>query len=79
MEETSPYGRISRLEDGTYIQSVYGGYASTRPRYAQAGPAIKEFAYIIRSKDEGVTWGDPSLIAANANETAIMDRSGGKY
>lgn len=77
MEETSPYGRISCLDDGTYIQCVYGGYSSAVPNMPKQDKAVTEFAYLIRSKDEGATWGDPSLIASNANETALLDLKGG--
>jgi hypothetical protein len=55
----SPYGRIIE-HDGTLLMSAYG-----RRRDAHTIDAI-----IVRSRD-GVTWGDESLVLANATETSL--------
>lgn len=68
---TSPYGRIVRLADGTYVQSVYGKASAAVP--GALGPGSDAgCAYIVRSRDEGCTWGEPSLIATDHNETAVL-------
>jgi Neuraminidase (sialidase) len=64
----SPYGKISRLADGTVIMAVYFGFSDDRGHES----------YIFRSKDGGRTWGDPSLLGKHYNETAVVDLGGGR-
>ncbi|MFH1738702.1 MAG: sialidase family protein [bacterium] len=73
LESTSPYGRIIRLKDGTYLQNVYGAYAPKVPNIPPPEEGIRDYSYVIRSTDEGQTWGDPSFIASNHNETALLE------
>src|SRR5581483_4593211 len=56
----SPYGKIIQLADGTVLMAVYCSV-----------PGAGHGAYIFRSKDNGVTWEDPTRIASEANETAL--------
>jgi hypothetical protein len=56
----SPYGKIVQLPDGTALLAVYYGSK------AHAG------ALVYRSKDDGQTWGDPSVIAKDYNETSLV-------
>ena len=35
-------------------------------------------SYLLRSRDDGVTWGDPPVIAARANETGLIALPGGE-
>ena len=56
----SPYGKIVQLPDGTALLNVYYG---SKPHLA---------ALVYRSKDDGQTWGDPSVIAENYNETSLV-------
>lgn len=72
LEKTSPYGRIIRLKDGTYLQNVYGAYAPKVPGIVPKEEGMRDFSYAIRSTDDGVTWGDPSFVAADRNETTFL-------
>jgi len=74
---TSPYGRIIRLSDGSYLQNVYGAYAADVPHMPASKQGGSDYAYLVRSRDEGATWGDPSLIAAGHNETALLESKDG--
>ena len=62
----SPYGKIVQLADGTALVAVYYG--------SKAHAA----SLVYRSKDDGQTWGDPSVIAANYNETALLPLPDGR-
>ncbi len=53
---SSPYGKIVEDEKGTVHMSIYG----------------EKGAYIFRSADDGMTWGDPTHIAEGYNETGII-------
>lgn len=74
---TSPYGRIIRLSDGTYLQNVYGARAPAVPGIPEATETVRDYAYVVRSTDEGETWSDPSLVAAGHNETALLELEDG--
>ncbi len=64
----SPFGKIVSLADGTLVAPVYNFHAWGG---AQSKERIDN-AYVVRSKDDGRTWGDVSLIASNKNETALI-------
>ena len=70
---TSPYGRIIRLADGSYLQNVYGRPSAAVPGTSLADGESWGCAYVVRSRDEGVTWGEPALIATEHNETALLE------
>jgi BNR repeat protein len=72
MESCSPYGRIIRLQDGTLLMNVYGAYTKKVPLMENQRSSYRSYAYLVRSKDNGETWDDPSLILPNHNETAIF-------
>ena len=57
----SPYGKIIHLSDDTVLMPVYFEFFDERSHQS----------YVFRSKDNGKTWGDPSLVAKQANETAL--------
>jgi hypothetical protein len=63
----SPFGKIVSLPDGTLLMNIYGW--SDRREYG---------SYLFRSKDDGLSWGDPSLIAEGYNETALLTFPDGK-
>lgn len=68
----SPFGKIVPLADGTLLMPIYG-----RPVAALLGNRAGEVtgdgdcSYLVRSLDDGATWGEPSLIGVNKNETAL--------
>lgn len=67
----SPYGKIIALDDGSmlmtlYTQDDFKGVPMPRP-----GP-LANYAYAMRSTDNGKTWGDISLMGAGFDETALL-------
>ncbi|MGH2560799.1 MAG: sialidase family protein [Thermomicrobiales bacterium] len=67
----SPFGKIVALADGTLLMAVY----KSTYRAADVGqpPAVRSMnSYLIRSRDDGETWEDPSLIAEGFNETSLV-------
>ena len=65
MEKHSAYGRIPTLDDGTMLLPIYGSAIEETDR-------TRDCAYILRSHDNGQTWGEPTLIAAGYNETGLI-------
>ncbi|HIE52121.1 MAG TPA: DUF1080 domain-containing protein [Armatimonadetes bacterium] len=63
----SPYGKIVSLPDDTLLMNVY--------EWEEAG---KYAAYLYRSRDQGRTWGEPTLIAEGYNETALLPLPDGR-
>jgi len=65
----SPYGRILALPDGMLLMPVYGKN-SGKLSCEKACPEVC-LSYVVRSRDDGMTWEDPSVIGANINEAAL--------
>lgn len=63
----SPFGKIIQLPDGTALMAVYLD--------TQSG---SDESRLYRSRDNGKSWGDPSLIAAHYNETALASLPDGR-
>ncbi len=61
---TVPYGRIITGTDGMLYMSAYGPLRND----VQSG---RNSTVLLRSKDDGKTWGDETVIAHGFNETAI--------
>jgi len=57
----SGYGKIVQLRDGTVLMAVY---------YLKGTP-YDHISYVYRSADGGKTWGDPTKIAGDFDETAL--------
>lgn len=70
MEKHSAYGRICTLTDGTMLMPIYGSDIEETDR-------TDDCAYILRSRDNGQTWGDPTLIAVGYNETGLISLPNG--
>jgi hypothetical protein len=67
----SPFGRIILAPDGTLLMAAYGA-----PHDARAPGQFD--AIVIRSRDGGATWGDESLVLANASELSLCFASPGE-
>ena len=65
----SPYGKIVVVPDGTLLMPVYEWSHPDDKRSASC---------LWRSRDNGRTWGDPSLIAENHNETTLLPMPDGR-
>ena len=76
---SNPYGKIVTLGDGTLALPLYGP-----PQPDLLGARFREVpadgycSYLLRSRDDGVTWGDPSVIAVRASETGLIALPGGE-
>ncbi|HEX2950975.1 MAG TPA: sialidase family protein [Armatimonadota bacterium] len=60
---TSPYGRMLHAPDGTLLLSVYGQLRESSPDHPIWG------CVLLRSTDDGHSWGDETLVATGFNET----------
>jgi len=65
MSKHCGYGHIITLPDGTALMPIYG------PRLG-AQEETPSHSYILRSRDGGQTWDEPSLIAEGYSETALL-------
>ena len=64
----SPYGKIATLADGTLLAPIYNSQAWADEKSGQKFDS----SYLVRSHDDGLTWGEVSLIAHHKNETALI-------
>ncbi len=71
-DTASPYGRIINLPDGTSLMPIYhwtrtDGQPTTGAVNLQFGRGCS----VLRSRDGGRTWGDPSLVSREHNEFSL--------
>jgi hypothetical protein len=72
-----PFGTVAVGMRGDLRASAY---LSTREEITETNNAGTPFAaYIIRSKDDGRTWGDAVRIGAGINETALLHLGDGEW
>ncbi len=71
----SPFGRIVKLDDGTLLMNVYGSKIGGQ---AFGTPTLPSYSFAIRSKDNGESWGEPSVIAKGLNEASFLSLGRGK-
>ena len=64
----SPFGRMVELPDGTILMNLYVG--------DRDGGEMT--SWVIRSRDGGRTWSDPSVVQQGGDETALIRLSSGK-
>ena len=64
----SPYGKIVSLDDGTLLVPIYNSLAWADEQSDQRF----DTSYLVRSQDDGRTWGSVSQIAPHMNETALI-------
>ena len=72
----SPHWRIITLPDGTAVMSAYGTYDPEYKGPLDIPEGTRVMAGVLRSSDQGETWGDPSVIMAKQDalpweETAL--------
>ena len=67
----SPYGRIIVLPDRAALMTVYGARTDEPESADRLVPGGRYYAGLIRSRDNGRTWGDFSFLGANLNETSL--------
>ena len=65
---SSPQWRIVSLADGTAMMSHYGLYNPHYQGPVKAPKGTRKLATVIRSTDNGETWGDPSIIVAEPGD-----------
>lgn len=73
----SPYGKIFPAADGTLLMPIYAHPVrelGADPAEMRPGDSC---SYLVRSRDDGKTWGDPSLITINSGEPGVMALPGG--
>ena len=67
----SPYGRIIAAPDGTLLMPIYG--VSREPI-----DGVRDITVLLRSRDDGETWGDETLVATGYNETSYAFLQNGR-
>jgi hypothetical protein len=67
----SPYGKMITMPDGEMLMNVYGA-----PHAGEGGSL--DVSYVLRSRDGGLTWGEPSVVAEGFNETGLARLPGGE-
>ena len=78
LETCSPYGRIVQAENGDLLMSVYGRYAASVSGATSVRSDARDYAYLVRSSDDGASWGEPVLLADDHNETALYSFGDGR-
>jgi len=73
LARVSFFGKVVSLGDGTLLAPIY----NSRSRADEQSEQMVDTAYLVRSQDDGRTWGDISQIAPHRNETALIVLSEG--
>lgn len=73
LARVSFFGKVVSLDDGTLLAPLY----NSRSRADEQSEQLHDTAYLVRSQDDGRTWGDISQIAPHRNETALIVLSEG--
>ena len=73
LARVSFFGKVVSLDDGTLLAPLYNSRSSADEQSEQ----MVDTAYLVRSQDDGRTWGDISQIAPHRNETALIALSEG--
>lgn len=69
-----PFGDVQSAHDGDLCATAYTTESRLTDRYEDR----KFRSFLYRSRDDGLTWGDPTPIAA-ANETTALHLGGGRW
>lgn len=75
----SPFGKIF-TDGGVMHMLIYGGSPCIEPgeETVRTGPATTP-TYILRSRDNGRSWGDPTLVALGLNESDVAILPDGRW
>jgi len=68
----SPFGRIIHDRHGTALMAIYGGRNPSYTGPEKLEGKARDFSGIIRSRDNGRTWGDFSMVLAGHNEASLQ-------
>ena len=74
----SPYGRIITLRDGTGLMQIYTWEDPFGKLAGKRTSASARCAGILRSTDNGRTWGDWSVVARDYNEISLAEMPDGR-
>lgn len=78
LDECTPYGRIISLKDGALLVNMHGPYLSQIPGMKAVRSDFPDYAYMLRSHNQGESWGEPSLIAPGHSETSVLQLPDGR-
>ena len=73
LASASFFGKVVSLDDGTLLAPIY----NSRSVADEQGGQMYDISYLVRSQDDGRTWGDITQIAPHRNETALIVLSEG--
>lgn len=71
INSASPFGKIRHVDGVLHMPIYTGPTLGASKDTLRVGPATTP-TYLLRSSDNGVTWGDPSLIALGLNEADFL-------
>jgi hypothetical protein len=74
----SPYGRIITLQDGTALMQVYLWPQGAKELVGTLTREVQPCVGVLRSTDNGRTWGDWSLVANDHNEISLVELADGR-
>ena len=66
----SPHWRIVTLADGTALVTCYGSYDPEYDGDLEIPDGTRTMCGVLRSTDNGETWGDPSIVMAKPEQLA---------
>lgn len=71
----SPFGKIARQADGTLLMGIYvhdHAHEVSDRAHMLTLPPDRYGSYLVRSRDGGATWEEPSLIAPAMDEAGLL-------
>jgi hypothetical protein len=75
-EWSSPYGRMVSVGDDLFM-SMYGGHSTLAGE--ATGAQRRPEAFVMRSRDNGITWQREATISTGYNETALLSQGDGRF
>lgn len=71
VNSASPFGKIRPIDGVLHMPIYTGPTLGETPDTVRVAPATTP-TYLLRSADNGVTWGDPTLVALGLNEADFL-------